>query len=127
MKNDLIDKIKAALRKSGSNDTCQIFEEKYPYYGQCAQTSIVIHEIFGGDILKTSGWPKPGGNGNGRHFYNRIDGVRLDFTAEQFSEIPDYTCDLEYQNIVSSVSEAETETSQCQIKALRSALNKALS
>jgi hypothetical protein len=36
--------------------------------------SVLIHDIFGGEILKTKrkkGW----------HFYNRIDGRRLDFTT----------------------------------------------
>lgn len=54
MDEQLILKIKDALRKSWSRDTCIIFEEKYPYYGQCAQTAIVIYEKFGGEILKTT-------------------------------------------------------------------------
>ena len=124
MDEQLIDKIKNALRKSWSRDTCLIFEEQYPYYGQCAQTAIVIFEKFGGEILKTKGWPRDGGNW--RHFYNRIDGVRYDFTAEQFSEIPDYKHDIEYEDIVSSVNEAETETDQNQIAALRNAFNEAI-
>ena len=123
MDEHLIGKIKNALRESWSRDTCIIFEEQYPYYGQCAQTAIVIFEKFGGEILKTKGWPRDGRNG--RHFYNRIDGVRHDFTAEQFSEIPDYTYDIGYEDIVSSLNEAETETNQQQINALRNAFNKA--
>jgi len=123
MDEQLIDKIKNALRKSWSRDTCLIFEEQYPYYGQCAQTAIIISEKFGGEILKTKGWPRAGGNG--RHFYNRIGGVRYDFTVEQFSEIPDYTYDVAYEDIASSVNEAETETDQNQIAALRNAFNEA--
>lgn len=34
--------------------------------------SMLIHDIFGGEILKTR-------RANGWHFYNRIDGVRIDF------------------------------------------------
>lgn len=34
--------------------------------------SLLIHDIFGGEILKTR-------RENGWHFYNRIDGVRIDF------------------------------------------------
>lgn len=123
MDEQLLNKIKAALRKSWSSDTCLIFEKQYPYYGQCAQTAIVIIEKFGGEILKTKGWPRD--EDNGRHFYNRIKGVRYDFTAEQFSEIPKYTYDVEYQDIISSVNEAETETNVNQITALRNAFNKA--
>jgi hypothetical protein len=123
MTNQLIQRIKEALRKSWSRDTCIIFEEDYPYYGQCAQTAIVINEKFGGDILKTQGWPNE--KGYGRHFYNRIDGVNYDFTAEQFTDIPDYTCDIKYQDIPSSIKEAETETNKQQIAALRHAFNNA--
>jgi hypothetical protein len=123
MDKQIILKIKSALRKSWSKDTCIIFEEKYPYYGQCAQTAIIIFEKFGGEILKTKGWPRD--EGKGRHFYNRINGVRYDFTAEQFTDIPDYTYELEYQDILSSVEEAETETNIKQIMALRFAFNEA--
>jgi hypothetical protein len=116
-------KIRNALRDSWSGDTCIIFEEEYPYYGQCAQTSIVIHEQFGGEILRTKGWPND--KGHGRHFYNRIDGERYDFTAEQFTEIPNYTYNVDYEDIESSVAEAETETYTSQISALRSTFSKA--
>jgi hypothetical protein len=119
----LILKIKYALINSWSKDTCMIFDEDYPYYGQCAQTTIIIFERFGGEILKTKGWPK--NEGNGRHFYNRINGVRYDFTAEQFTDIPDYTYNLEYQDIISSVDEAATEADSKQIMALRYAFNQA--
>lgn len=123
MDEKLLIKIKTALRKSWSRDTCMIFEEQYPYYGQCAQTAIVIFEKFGGEILKTKGWPRD--EGSGRHFYNRINGIRYDFTAEQFYEIPDYTYDLQYEDIISNVNEAETETNKNQIMALRNAFNTA--
>ena len=57
---------------------------------QASLISLLIHDIFGGEILKThvkKGW----------HFYNRIDGKRLDFTSpdmnssssyNQFDDIP---------------------------------------
>jgi len=59
--------------------------------------SLLIHDVFGGEILKTpakKGW----------HFYNRIDGKRVDFTDSltinnsknsRFKDIPatpDETC-----------------------------------
>jgi hypothetical protein len=43
-----------------------------PVDDQSSSTSLLIHEIFGGEILKThknTGW----------HFYNRIGGERIDF------------------------------------------------
>lgn len=45
---------------------------------QDSVVSMLIHEIFGGEILKThkrTGW----------HFYNRINGERLDFTGAEKS------------------------------------------
>lgn len=123
MNNQLIQRIKEALRKSWSRHTCYIFDEEYPFYGQCAQTAIALHEKFGGDILKTQGWPNE--EGYGRHFYNRIDGVIYDFTAEQFTDIPDHTSDIKYQDITSSIGEAQTETNKQQIVALIHAFNNA--
>lgn len=41
--------------------------------------SLLIHDIFGGEILKTKrrrGW----------HFYNRIDGLRIDFTRSEMDK-----------------------------------------
>lgn len=70
--------------------------ESYPWQHsfdpdeQASLISLLIHDIFGGEILKThvkKGW----------HFYNRIEGKRLDFTGHnmnnsfndyQFEDIP---------------------------------------
>ena len=61
-----------------------------PVPGQDTLISQLIHDIFGGEILKTrlkKGW----------HFYNRIEGARIDFTSNdiykssdnnQFEDIP---------------------------------------
>ncbi len=41
--------------------------------------SLLIHDIFGGEILKTRkkrGW----------HFYNRVDGLRLDFSRPEMDK-----------------------------------------
>lgn len=46
-------------------------------------TASLIHSLFGGEILKTR---LPAGY----HFYNRIDGQRIDFTAGQFATPIDY-------------------------------------
>lgn len=57
--------------------------------GQDTVISLLIHDVFGGEILKTrfkKGW----------HFYNRVDGERIDFTypgvnrstAHKFEDIP---------------------------------------
>jgi hypothetical protein len=41
--------------------------------GLDSEISFLIHDIFGGEILKTH-------KKNGWHFYNRIEGKRIDFT-----------------------------------------------
>lgn len=50
-----------------------------PARGQCNVTALVVHDMFGGEILKAEapdGW----------HFYNRIEGQRRDLTASQFEQ-----------------------------------------
>lgn len=38
--------------------------------------SLLIHDIFGGEILKTH-------RNNGWHFYNRVDGLRIDISGSE--------------------------------------------
>jgi hypothetical protein len=57
--------------------------------------SILIHDIFGGEILKTrkkKGW----------HFYNRIDGLRIDFTRSKASN---YYKEKRFQDIPATPDE----------------------
>ena len=58
--------------------------------GQDRLISLMIHDVFGGEILKTR-------KNKNWHFYNRIDGERVDFTrskmgksikASRFEDIP---------------------------------------
>lgn len=114
MDDALLSKVRRALERSWSAKTSFCFSpDAAPSYGQCAPTAIVILETFGGEILKTGGWPP-----NGRHFYNRINGTRYDFTADQFS-MPDYSHDVKYDDTLSSVAEAESETMFGQVDELR--------
>ncbi|MDP1654776.1 MAG: hypothetical protein Q8K91_09645 [Hylemonella sp.] len=116
----LFQKIRKALELSWSAETSACFSPSaYPSYGQCAQTAVVIQEIFGGEILRTTGW-----HGRGNHFYNRIGGQRIDFTADQFS-MPNYSYALTYEDQISSADEAEKECLPGQIDALRRAYHKA--
>ena len=55
-----------ALKRSWTNEL--------PTENKDSLTSVLIHDIFGGEILKTH-------IKNGWHFYNRIDGRRIDFTS----------------------------------------------
>lgn len=120
MDNALYQKVRQALERSWSAETSACFSpDAFPSYGQCAQTAIVVWETFGGEILRTTGW-----HGRGQHFYNRLDGIRYDFTADQFS-MPDYSYELTYEDYQSNVVEAECETLTGQVDALRQAFRRA--
>jgi hypothetical protein len=73
-----------------------------PAVNQDSIISLLIHDIFGGEILKTKekeGW----------HFYNRIDGKRIDFT------LPDKTKYAEpdiFEDIPSSPDETSAYVEQ---------------
>lgn len=73
-----------ALRKSWSPQTARQWRADNPALRQCNVTALVIHDVFGGQILKT---PVPGG----AHFCNRLDGRRFDFTSGQFDRPISYT------------------------------------
>ena len=74
--------------------------------GQCGVTALVVNDELGGDILKT--------DVNGAwHFYNRIDGKRVDFTMGQF-ESP-----ISYDDIPSDRTEAFSDCSAAQYDLLR--------
>ena len=67
--------VQDALRKSRileEND--MVLNTKKFKNGLDGEISLLIHDIFGGEILKThakKGW----------HFYNKINGERIDFTS----------------------------------------------
>jgi hypothetical protein len=65
--------VQEALNKSWKPDNVPGSKNEFPGDSEAMITSHMIHDIFGGEILKTrkkDGW----------HFYNRIDGERVDFT-----------------------------------------------
>lgn len=66
--------VQKALNRSWAMDTSPGWTSDNPPDSQGSVTSLLIYDIFGGEILKThkkKGW----------HFYNRIDGERMDFTT----------------------------------------------
>jgi hypothetical protein len=81
-----------------------------PACGQCSVTALLINELFGGQILKT---PLPEGD----HFYNRIDGQRIDLTDVQF-DTP-----IHYLDIESDRTEALVGTSASKYAALKAAFS----
>lgn len=72
-------------------------------------TSLVVQDMFGGEILRTN-------TPDGPHFYNSIDGQRLDLTASQFAEA------LVYDDCPAGRGEAFSDTNASQYAALRRAL-----
>jgi hypothetical protein len=71
------------LRRAWSSESSSLWTEDNPAKGHCGVTSLVIQDLFGGEIRKTP-------LDDGMHFYNYIDGQRYDLTAEQFDALPTY-------------------------------------
>jgi hypothetical protein len=83
------------VERSLKADEPQIMTKSNPAEGKDGLVSLLIHDIFGGEILKTKmkrRW----------HFYNRIDGKRLDFTRK---ELLKSSGDYYFDDIPSSSSE----------------------
>jgi hypothetical protein len=104
--------VTAALRKSWSSRTSDTWTAANPARGQCNVTALLVEELFGGEILKT---PLPDGD----HFYNRIDGQRIDLTASQL-EAP-----IAYADLPSSRQEALSGTTSAKYEALKAAFGQA--
>jgi hypothetical protein len=65
--------VQKALNQTWSMDDYAGYNSDMTSDSHSSATSRLIYDVFGGEILKThlkKGW----------HFYNRIDGERLDFT-----------------------------------------------
>lgn len=102
------DEVQGVLRKAWSLGTASQWTANNPAAGQCNVTSLLIHELFGGDLLKT---PLPAGD----HFYNRIDGLRYDFTASQFDQ------PVAYMDLPTDRADAELGATDDQLAELRAA------
>jgi hypothetical protein len=102
------DEIQSTLRKAWSRSTARQWTPENPAAGQCNVTALLIHELYGGDLLKT---PLPAGD----HFYNRIGGHRYDFTASQFDQ------PISYLDVPTSRADAELGATNGELAELRSA------
>jgi hypothetical protein len=78
--------VQEALKRTRIADNNPVLKTNKPEEAQDSEVSLLIHDIFGGEILKTrkkKGW----------HFYNRINGERIDFTSpdpDRQSEVNDF-------------------------------------
>ncbi|MGT2439281.1 YunG family protein [Bradyrhizobium betae] len=105
------DNIQRALRKAWSPSTASQWTVSNPAAGQCNVTSLLIHELYGGELLKT---PLPAGD----HFYNRIGGERYDFTASQFEQ------PIAYVDLPTDRADAERGATSDQLAELRAAFQR---
>ncbi|MEM8822992.1 MAG: hypothetical protein AAGF30_05215 [Pseudomonadota bacterium] len=71
-------RVRDALLTAWSLETAIQWTADNPASGQCNVTAAVIHDLFGGEVLRTR-------LGEVWHYYNRIDGVRIDLTDSQFT------------------------------------------
>lgn len=108
-----LEELAAALKRSWSIKTSSKWLKANPARGQCSVTALTVQELLGGEIMKT--------NAEGYwHFYNVIDGKRLDFSESQFDTI------LDYQDFPSSRTEALTDTTSEQYAELLMRTRRAL-
>jgi hypothetical protein len=102
-----------ALKRSQTSDQDIKLSNAQPTAAQDTLISLLIHDVFGGEILKThkkKDW----------HFYNRIDGERVDFTSDKtnvFEDIPttpdetyDYVDQIDYSTFFMRFVRAFEET-----------------
>ena len=108
---DDLEQMREALRASWSIHTSSLWTAANPARGQCSVTALAVQRLLGGEILKTR-------VGSAWHFYNRIAGQVVDFTAEQFETLP------EYLDVPATRAEALADTSSEQYEALIQALQR---
>jgi hypothetical protein len=97
------------LTKAWSRETSSLWSPDNPARGQCGVTSLVVQDVFGGQILKTLIQQVP-------HFYNLIAERRFDFTSAQFAD------PIDYEDRPSDREEAMSDTDLEQYRALRARL-----
>jgi hypothetical protein len=105
------EQVARALVGSWSPESARQWTAENPAAGQCNVTALLVHELFGGELLKTK-LPE------GDHFYNRIDGVRYDFTESQLSR------PITYTDLPTSRADAERGATTAELAALRRAFQR---
>ena len=112
--------VRNALEQAWSRETAVQWSKENPANGQCNVTSVVIFDLFGGDILRTR-YPEFW------HYYNRVDGQRLDLTDSQFTRPgARFTAPESYDDVVATREQAMHGIPEREYDALRYALLKAL-
>lgn len=87
-----LEKLHSALKQSWIDETASLmrgdgfglFAENEPAVGQCAVTSLIVQDYFGGEILNTIASAHNSPETISSHYFNIIDGEVVDFTRVQF-------------------------------------------
>jgi hypothetical protein len=84
-----LEALQAAIRASWSLETCDPTDaaewtHANPSRGQCAATALVVHDLMGGELLEAE-VHNHDGERQGFHYWNRLAGVDVDLTREQFT------------------------------------------
>ena len=109
-------RVRAALSRAWSMDTAVQWTAENPASGLCNVTAAVVCDLFGGEILRTR-------LANVWHYYNRIEGVRVDLTDSQFSAPGAlYDAPQNYQDEVTDKTMAMANIPQREYEALKTAL-----
>lgn len=87
--------VQDALIRTWALENSPGWDRDNPADDQSSVTSQLIYDIFGGEILKTH-------KKHGWHFYNRINGERIDFTKQETGK---YSQDLYFDDIPSTPDE----------------------
>jgi len=80
--------LQSAIRGSWCLETCDPTDAAdwaltNPSVGHCAVTALVVHDFFGGELLEAEVFFQNGSR-QGFHYWNRLAGVEVDLTREQF-------------------------------------------
>ncbi len=78
-----------AIRESWCIETCDptdvpVWSTDNPARGQCAATTLVVHDLLGGQTLEAEVHFADGSR-QGFHYWNRLPGCDLDLTRAQFA------------------------------------------
>lgn len=106
----MIANLQAALEAAWSIETSAKWRSDNPALGQCSVTALVVQDILGGELAKTD-------IGGAWHFYNIVEGRRLDFSASQFAVY------VVYADFPASRDETLLDTSPEQYQTLRRRLS----
>ena len=72
-----------AIEQAWSQETAGIFYKDNPSKGQCAVTSMLIQDLYGGKLVR-------GTLGKSSHYWNELpDGTTVDLTRQQFGDKAD--------------------------------------